>query len=129
MIVHLGVVLIAALAASSSYDTERRLTLDVDDSATVAGHEITYLGPRTVEQSNKTSIRARVSVDGHVYQPAINRFGEGETAVGTPAVATSPARDVYLARCCRFRTTTTGAASSSAWSCSRWCCGSGSVAP
>jgi cytochrome c-type biogenesis protein CcmF len=98
MIVHVGVVLIAvALAASSSYDTERELTLDVDDSATVAGHEITYLGPRTVEQTNKTSIRARVSVDGHVYEPAINRFGEGETAVGTPAVATSPARDVYLA--------------------------------
>ena len=98
MIVHLGVVLIAvALAASSSYETERELTLDVDDSATVAGHEITYVGPRTVEQSNKTSIRARVSVDWHVYEPAINRFSEGETAVGTPAVATSPTRDVYLA--------------------------------
>jgi cytochrome c-type biogenesis protein CcmF len=98
MVVHLGVVLIAvALAASSSYDTERELTMDVDDSATVAGHEITYVGPRTVEQPNKTSIRARVSIDGHVYEPAINRFGEGETAVGTPAVATSPTRDVYLA--------------------------------
>jgi cytochrome c-type biogenesis protein CcmF len=98
MVVHLGVVLIAvALAASGSYDTERELTMDVDDSATVAGHEISYLGPRTVEQPNKTSVRARVAVDDEVYEPAINRFGEGESAVGTPAVATSPTRDVYLA--------------------------------
>ncbi|MGH9229761.1 MAG: heme lyase CcmF/NrfE family subunit, partial [Acidimicrobiales bacterium] len=53
MVVHLGVVLIAvALAASSSYDTERELTMDVDDRATVAGHEITYVGPRTVEAPN-----------------------------------------------------------------------------
>jgi cytochrome c-type biogenesis protein CcmF len=98
MVVHLGVVLIAvALAASGSYDTERELTMQPGDTATVAGHEITYLGPRILEQSNKTSIRARVAVDGRVYEPAINRFGQGETAVGTPSVATSPARDVYLA--------------------------------
>ena len=76
MVVHLGVVLIAvALAASSSYDTERELTMNVDDSATVAGHEITYVGPHTVEEPNKTSIRARVRIDGQVYEPAINRFG------------------------------------------------------
>ena len=98
MIVHLGVVMIAvALAASSSYDTERELTMDVGDSATVAGHEITYLGPRTVEQSNKTSIRAQVSVDGRGVRAGHQRFAEGEPAVGTPSVATSPARDVYLA--------------------------------
>ena len=61
MIVHLGVVLIAvALAASGSYDTERELTMQVGDTASVAGHEIEYLGARTVEQSNKTSVRARV---------------------------------------------------------------------
>ena len=67
MVVHLGVVLIAvALAASGSYDTERELTMEVGDTASVAGHEIEYLGARTVEQSNKTSVRARVSVDGEV---------------------------------------------------------------
>ncbi|HYZ97736.1 MAG TPA: heme lyase CcmF/NrfE family subunit [Acidimicrobiales bacterium] len=98
MVVHLGVVLIAvALAASGSYDTERELTMDVGDSATVAGHEITYLGPRTVEEPNRTSIRARVSVDGQVYEPAVNRFGEGTSAVGTPSVRTTLTRDVYLA--------------------------------
>ena len=65
MVVHVGVVLIAvAMAASGSYDTERELTMEVGDTASVAGHEIEYLGGRTVEQSNKTSIRAQVGVDG-----------------------------------------------------------------
>ena len=97
MVVHMGVVLIAvALAASGSYDSERELTMGVGDTATVAGHEIEYLGARTVEESNKTSVRARVSVDGQVHEPAINRFPATGMSVGTPSVATSLTRDVYL---------------------------------
>ncbi|HEX2298616.1 MAG TPA: cytochrome c-type biogenesis CcmF C-terminal domain-containing protein, partial [Pseudonocardiaceae bacterium] len=65
MIVHLGVVMIAvALAASGSYDTERELTLSEGESATVAGHEITYLGMDRSEESNRTTIQARVGIDG-----------------------------------------------------------------
>jgi cytochrome c-type biogenesis protein CcmF len=98
MIVHLGVVLVAvALAASGSYDTERELAVSEGDTATVAGHEITYLGTETVEETNKTSIRAQVSIDGDVYAPAINRFPNGETSVGTPSVKSTLTRDVYLA--------------------------------
>jgi cytochrome c-type biogenesis protein CcmF len=98
MIVHVGVVLIAvALAASGSYDTERELTLERGDTAVVAGREIGYVGSRTVEQSNKTSVRARVTVDGEVHEPALNQFAGSEQSIGTPSVATSPVRDVYLA--------------------------------
>jgi cytochrome c-type biogenesis protein CcmF len=97
MVVHIGVVLIAvALAASGSYDREREVDMAVGDTVSVSGHEITYLGPRTVEQSNKTSVRARVSVDGEVHEPAINRFLGTEQAVGTPSVATSLREDVFL---------------------------------
>jgi cytochrome c-type biogenesis protein CcmF len=97
MIVHIGVVMIAvALAASSSYATERELTMKVGDTAHLDGHELTYLGGRTVELSNKTSLRARVRVDGQVFEPAINRFPVGEQSIGTPAVDTSPIEDVYL---------------------------------
>jgi cytochrome c-type biogenesis protein CcmF len=97
MVVHVGVVLVAvAMAASGSYDTERELTMAVGDTAVVAGHDIEYLGSRTVEQSNKTSIRARVSVDGEVYEPAINRFDALGQSIGTPSVSSSPVRDVYL---------------------------------
>jgi cytochrome c-type biogenesis protein CcmF len=98
MIVHLGVVLIAvALAASGSYDTEQELTMEVGDTASVSGHEIAYLGARTVEQPNKTSVRARVSVDGDVHEPAINRFEVSGQSIGTPSVATGLRQDVYLA--------------------------------
>ena len=97
MIVHLGVVIVAvALAASGSYDTERELTMEIGDTATVAGHEIEYLGSRTVQQSNKTSVRAQVRVDGEVYEPAINRFDVSGQAIGTPSVRTSLTQDVYL---------------------------------
>jgi cytochrome c-type biogenesis protein CcmF len=98
MIVHLGVVMIAvALAASGSYDTERELTLSEGESASVAGHEITYLGMRRTEETNMDSIRARVAVDGEVHEPAINVFPQGEQRIGTPSVKTGLTRDVYLA--------------------------------
>jgi cytochrome c-type biogenesis protein CcmF len=98
MIVHLGVVMIAvALAASGSYDTERELTLSEGESATVAGHEITFVGMRRSEESNRTSIQADVAIDGDVYAPAINVFPQGEQRIGTPSVKTSLTRDVYLA--------------------------------
>jgi cytochrome c-type biogenesis protein CcmF len=98
MVVHLGVVMIAvALAASSSYATERELTMKVGDTAAVGGHHVEYLGGHTVELSNKTSVRARVRVDGdRVFEPAINRFPAGEQSIGTPSVDTSPIEDVYL---------------------------------
>jgi cytochrome c-type biogenesis protein CcmF len=97
MVVHLGVVLIAVgMAASGSYDVERELTMQVGDTATVAGHELEYLGPRTVEEPNKVSVRARVAVDGEVYEPAINRFTGRQMSVGTPSVKTGLLEDVYL---------------------------------
>jgi cytochrome c-type biogenesis protein CcmF len=98
MIVHVGVVMVAvALAASSSYDTERELTLSEGESATVAGHEITYMGMQRSEDANRTSIQAQVAVDGDVYGPAINVFPQGEQRIGTPSVKTGLTRDVYLA--------------------------------
>ena len=97
MVVHLGVVLIAVgMAASGSYDVERELTMQVGDTAVVAGHELEYLGPRTVEEPNKVSVRARVAVDGDVYEPAINRFTGRQMSVGTPSVKTGLLEDVYL---------------------------------
>ncbi|HEX8803952.1 MAG TPA: heme lyase CcmF/NrfE family subunit, partial [Acidimicrobiales bacterium] len=98
MVVHLGVVMIAvAVAASGSYDTERELTLSEGDAATVAGHEIRYLGTDRVEEENRTSIRAQVAIDGDVHAPAINVFPEGEQRIGTPSVKAGLTRDVYLA--------------------------------
>jgi len=54
------------------------------------------VGSRTVEESNKTSVRAQVRVDGQIYEPAINRFDVSGQAIGTPSVRTSLTQDVYL---------------------------------
>ena len=97
MIVHLGVVMIAvALAASSSYDTERELSLAKGDSAVVAGHTIEYRGIRDVEKPNKTSKQAVVALDGQVHTPSLDLFPGGTSAIGTPSVDTSLVEDVYL---------------------------------
>jgi len=97
MVVHIGVVVIAvALAASSSYDREQEVTLAVGDTASLAGHELTYVGNRTIEADNKTSVRAQIRVDGQVYEPAINTFRGSEQAIGTPSVATGFRQDVFL---------------------------------
>jgi cytochrome c-type biogenesis protein CcmF len=96
-VVHIGVVIIAvALAASSSYDREQELTLAVGDTGSVAGHELTYVGNRTIEADNKTSVRAQIRVDGQGFEPAINRFRGTEQSIGTPSVSTGLRQDVFL---------------------------------
>jgi cytochrome c-type biogenesis protein CcmF len=99
MIVHLGVVAIAiAFAASSSYDHEAELSLKPGDHAVVAGHEVTYVGTRTVQHDEKTSVVADVRIDGgKVYAPALSKFPNGGQAIGTPSVKTGFTENVYLA--------------------------------
>jgi cytochrome c-type biogenesis protein CcmF len=98
MVVHLGVVLVAvALTASNSYDTERELTMRAGDQTTVAGHGITYRGMREDEAPNKTSLVAEVEVDGSRYEPSLARFRSANQQIGTPAVASGPARDIFVA--------------------------------
>jgi cytochrome c-type biogenesis protein CcmF len=98
MIVHLGVVLIAvALTASSSYDHETELTMTDGDTATLAGHEVTFLGMREVEDDVKTSTQAQVELDGHLLEPSLSQFGGGNQQIGTPAIRSSFTEDVFLA--------------------------------
>jgi cytochrome c-type biogenesis protein CcmF len=103
MIVHIGVVLIAVgVAASGTYATQRDLTLAEGESATVAGHTVTFLGSTTDERPEKTVTAARIQVDGgRVYEPALNVFtASAEQASGqaiqTPSVRTGLIDDVYL---------------------------------
>ncbi|MDP9389277.1 MAG: heme lyase CcmF/NrfE family subunit, partial [Actinomycetota bacterium] len=98
MVVHLGVVVVAvAFAASSSYGHRGEFRLARGESATLAGHTVTFLGSRTVVHPNRTTVEADVRVDGgRVERPAINKFPYATQAIGTPAVRTSPAGDVYL---------------------------------
>ena len=98
MVVHLGVVLIAvAFAASHAYGRSREFRLAPGQSARLGGHSVTYLGSATVRHPNRTSVAARVRVDGgRVYAPAENQFPFATQAIGTPSVRTGWRDDVYL---------------------------------
>jgi len=98
MIVHLGVVLIAvALAASSSYVKQGEFTLAKGESATIAGHTITYVGPSRVVLPNSERTQVGVLIDGTgPWEPALTQFGSASSLIGTPSVSTSPVNDVMV---------------------------------
>ncbi|MDQ3569115.1 MAG: heme lyase CcmF/NrfE family subunit [Actinomycetota bacterium] len=98
MVVHLGVVVIAvAFAASSSYGHRGELRLVPGQTATFAGHRLTFLGARSVAYPNRRSVQAEVRVDGgRIFRPSLNQFPFANQSVGTPSVRTGPLEDVYL---------------------------------
>ncbi len=98
MVVHLGTILVAvAFAASTSYIRQAEVTLAQGQTSTVAGHEFTYLGSRTVERDNRVEVISEVRVDGgRVYEPRLNRYRMGGMTIGTPSVRVGPTEDVYL---------------------------------
>ena len=98
MVVHIGVVVIAvAFAASASYSHRAQFRVGPGQSASLAGHTITYLSTTTVVHPNKKTIQARVRVDGgKVYGPALQQFPFGSQAIGSPSVRTGAFADVYL---------------------------------
>jgi cytochrome c-type biogenesis protein CcmF len=98
MVVHLGVILVAVgLAASSAYGQSRQFRLAPGQSASLAGHTVTYLGTTTVQHPNKTTTAASVRIDGgKAYEPALHQFPFATQAIGSPSVKTGPFDDVYL---------------------------------
>jgi cytochrome c-type biogenesis protein CcmF len=98
MVVHIGVIVIAvAFAASQSYVRVAELTLEPGQTGVVAGHDITFVGIETEQQSNKLVTKALVEIDGTgPWAPALNRFDFGNQVIGTPSVRTTPTHDVAL---------------------------------
>ncbi len=98
MIVHLGVVLIAvAFAASASYVKSAEYTLAKGESATIAGHTITYVDTTVSTAANKRSTQAQILIDGQgPYAPALTGFAGGGSLVGTPSVRSTQFDDVMV---------------------------------
>ncbi len=102
LVVHFGVVLVAvALAASSAYSTKREVRLQRNESATVEGYRVTFLGTKITTTDQKRVVKARVRIergskDLGVYAPAVNIFPNATSAIGTPSVRTGLLRDIYL---------------------------------
>jgi cytochrome c-type biogenesis protein CcmF len=99
MVVHIGVVVIAvAFAASSSYVRQAEFDLKPGESATFAGHTITYIEPEFVESPRKVELKALITIDGAgPYAPSRTRFNDAGQKIGTPAVRSTPRDDVQLA--------------------------------
>lgn len=98
MVVHLGVIMIAvAVAASGSYVRQAEFTLAPGETATFAGHTLTYVGQTIDERPEKTVVSAQILVDGTgPWGPAINQFRFANQTIGTPSVRTTVTHDVAL---------------------------------
>jgi cytochrome c-type biogenesis protein CcmF len=98
MVVHLGVILIAVgIIASNANIVSREAQLEVGESFTVAGHELTLESvvqedlPRTVRTT------AAVRVDGaKVYEPAIANFRATGQTIQEPSVRSTWRDDIAL---------------------------------
>ncbi len=98
MVVHIGVVVIAvAFAASHAYGHRHEFRLEPGQTAHLAGHSVTYLGTTTSRHANKTTLSARVRLDGaQVYEPSLHQFPNASQAIGSPSVRVGVIDDVYL---------------------------------
>jgi cytochrome c-type biogenesis protein CcmF len=99
MIVHLGVVLLAVgLAASESYKSDRTVQLSLGETATIEGHEFTYIDADIEVTERQIRVFAEVQIDGgDIYAPATTSFRQsGNRPVPTPSVRSSFTEDVYL---------------------------------
>ena len=98
MIVHLGVILVAfGIIASNANLVSREARLEVGESFTVAGHELTLVS--VVQEDLPRTIRttAAVRVDGgQAYEPAVDVFKANGQTIPTPSVRTTLTRDVAL---------------------------------
>ena len=98
MIVHLGVILIAvALAASNSYTKVGEYTLEKGTPITFAGHTFEFVEFESFSDARSSGVRAQISVDGgQAYAPAITKYTNFGSNIGTPSVKTGLLSDVYL---------------------------------
>jgi cytochrome c-type biogenesis protein CcmF len=91
------VVVAVAFAASMSFVQRDEFRLKPGQTASLRGHDITYLGSKTVKHPNRTSVSASVRVDGDsVYQPALSNYPFATQSIGTPSVRGGLFDDVYL---------------------------------
>jgi cytochrome c-type biogenesis protein CcmF len=101
-VVHLGmIVIIVAVAASSSYTTHTSGTLRMGEKLTLNGYQLKYLGTAEGKEPHRSFVAARVEVttpSGKVeeLQPRLNYYERSTDPIGTPAVRESAKEDLYL---------------------------------
>jgi cytochrome c-type biogenesis protein CcmF len=98
MVVHLGVVILAlGIVTSTTYVHRSEVTLATGQSTIVDGQLVSFSGFHNVKDALESATQLRVDVDGHRLLPAVTTFnGRGGTTVGTPAIDSNLARDIYV---------------------------------
>ncbi len=98
MVVHLGVVVMAlAIVTSTSYATRVEVTLATGQSTVVDGQYISFHGFATLKDPLETATQLRVEVNHQALRPAVTTYnGRSGQSVGTPAIDSNLARDVYV---------------------------------
>lgn len=98
MIAHLGVAAIAfGFIASTAFGADGEFVLSPGETATVAGHEVTYLGITDEMVGDNRVVKVAMAVEGRgIFEPAVTRFPTFGQPISTPSVATSLVDDVYL---------------------------------
>ncbi|MFI5035985.1 MAG: heme lyase CcmF/NrfE family subunit [Acidimicrobiales bacterium] len=98
MVVHLGVVILAlGVVCSTAYASRTEVTLAPGQSTVVDGQYVAFHGLRAVRSRLASATQVLVSVDHRALTPAITTFnGRAGQTVGTPAIDSNLARDVYV---------------------------------
>jgi cytochrome c-type biogenesis protein CcmF len=98
LLVHVGVVVIAVgLATAMGWTTKKELQLQPNQSAMVRGHKVTYLAREVVPSEQKTTIKAKLKIDGvGTFHPAISSYPNFADGIGTPDIKSGPLHDWYV---------------------------------
>jgi cytochrome c-type biogenesis protein CcmF len=101
-VVHAGAVLvITAIAVSSTMGSSKEVQLTQGQSVTLAGYGLTFEGADQVSEPHRQSVRARVAISkngrslGMLY-PRMTLYESQREPIGSPAVRTSLTEDLYL---------------------------------
>ncbi len=101
-IVHAGaVVVIAAVAVSSTMGTSKEVQLNKGESATIGAYTVTFVNAERLTEPHRESALARMEIRkngrevGWLY-PRMNQYENQREPIGTPAVRSGLTEDLYL---------------------------------
>jgi cytochrome c-type biogenesis protein CcmF len=101
-VVHAGaVVVIVAIAVSSTMRTQREVSLTRGQSATIGKYTVTFTGTEQRQEPNRTAqiVHVDVAKNGSLatkLEPRMNQYLAMREPVGTPAVYSTIAADLYV---------------------------------
>ncbi len=101
-VIHGGaVIVIIAIAVSSTMRTQREVSLPKGQSASIGAYTVTFLGTDIRNEPNRVATVARVAISKNgkpveVLEPRMNQYATMREPIGTPAVHSTLTGDLYV---------------------------------